>query len=145
MAVSVSAKQLNAQTIGNVGLYFICYKPSRAGWNAMPTARNAKGVDILVYSQDAKRTHAIQVKTLSQRAPVPLGTHLNNLFGDWFVICRNVATESPECFVLTPGEVRELAHRGEKEGRVSFWLQPKQYEGALFHEAWHRIGNGFAC
>ena len=144
MADAAGTERLSAQTVGNAGLYFICYKLSRAGWNVMPTARNAKGVDVLVYSQDAKRTHTIQVKTLSRRAPVPLGIHLNGLFGDWFVICRNVATESPECFVLTPGEVRELAHRGEKEGRISFWLQPKQYESPSFHEAWHRIGNGLA-
>lgn len=124
-ASATTTEQLNAQTVGNVGLYFVCYKLSRSGWNVMPTARNAKGVDVLIYSQNAAKTHTIQVKTLSRRAPVPLGTHLNGLFGDFFVICRNVSTESPECFVLTPGEVRDLAHRGEKDGRVSYWLQPK--------------------
>ena len=143
-ANATTAEQLNAQTVGNVGLYFVCYKLSRSGWNVMPTARNAKGVDVLIYSQNAAKTHTIQVKTLSRRAPVPLGTHLNGLFGDFFVICRNVSTESPECFVLTPSEVRDLAHRGEKDGRVSYWLQPKQYENATYHEAWHRIGKGFA-
>jgi hypothetical protein len=108
----------------------------------MPTARNARGIDVLVYSQDASRTHTVQVKTLSKRAPVPLGTHLDRLFGDFFVICSKVATEAPECFVLTPEEVRELAHRGVKEERVSFWLQPKQYEVPAFREAWDRIGFG---
>lgn len=138
----MNTEQLNAQTVGNIRLYFVCYKLSRSGWNVMPTARNAKGVDILINSQSAARTHTIQVKTLSRRAPVPLGTHLNGLFGDFFVICRNVSTESPECFVLTPDEVRDLAHRGEKDGRVSYWLQPKQYENPTFREAWNRIGSG---
>ena len=40
----------------------------------MPTARNARGIDVLIYSQDATRTHTIQVKALSRRSPVPLGT-----------------------------------------------------------------------
>jgi hypothetical protein len=108
----------------------------------MPTARNARGIDILIYSRDAKRTHTIQVKALSKRAPVPLGSHLDNLFGDYFVICTKVATAVPECYVLTPVEVRNHAHRGEKEGRVSYWLQPKQYETPRFREAWQRVGYG---
>jgi hypothetical protein len=108
----------------------------------MPTARNARGIDVLVYSQDAKRTRTIQVKTLSKRAPVPLGANLDGLIGDFFVICRNVSSEAPECFVLTPAEVRGIAHRGEKDARISYWLQPKEYEGPGFREAWHRIGVG---
>jgi len=74
----------------------------------MPTARNAKGVDILVYSHDAARNLSIQVKALSRRAPVPLGTTLDNLFADYVVICRKVIEEQPECFVLTPDEIRKL-------------------------------------
>jgi hypothetical protein len=130
------------QAVGNVGLYYVCYRLSCLGWNVMPTTRNARGVDILIYSQDASRTAAIQVKALSRRSPVPLGTRLESLFGDFFVVCRNVASERPECFVLTPAEVRQLAHRGEKDGKVSFWLQPKDYETEKFREAWSRVGSG---
>jgi len=132
----------NNQVVGNVGLFYVCYRLSREGWNVMPTARNARGIDILVYSQDAKRTHAIQVKALSRPSPVPLGRTLDSLFGDFLIVCRNVALEKPECFVLTPTEVREMAHRGEKNGKITFWLQPKQYEQTDFHEAWKRIGSG---
>jgi len=132
------------QTVGNVGLYYVCYRLSRIGWNVMPTARNARGIDLLIYSSDATRTLTLQVKALSKRPPVPLGAHLDNLFGDFFIVCTKVATDVPECFVLTPSEVRKLAHRGEKEDRISFWLQPKQYEAAEFRDAWHRIGNGYA-
>ena len=108
----------------------------------MPTARNARGIDILIYSQDANRTHTVQVKTLSRRSPVPLGGKLEGLFGDFFIVCRNVALEMPECFVLTPPEVRALAHKGEKDGKTSYWLQPKQYETLQFRDKWDRIGRG---
>jgi hypothetical protein len=49
---------------------------------------------------------------------------------------------NPVCFVMKQEEVKQLAHRGEKEGRVSYWLQPNQYDTDHFREAWDRIGRG---
>ena len=89
------------------------------------------------------RKLTIQVKALSKVSPVPLGTKLTNLFGDFFIICRKLETTEPECFVLTPAEVAALAHRGEKEDKVSFWLQPKRYAIDEYREKWERIGTGF--
>jgi hypothetical protein len=130
--------RLNPQVVSNVGLYFVCYKLSLLGWNVMPTARNARGIDVVAYSQDATRTCTIQVKALSKRAPVPLGPTLDKLLGDFFIVCSKIAS-SPECFVLTPSEVRSLAHRGEKDGRISHWLQPREYEAREYRDAWHRL------
>jgi hypothetical protein len=65
-------RKLTTQNVGNVGLYYVCYQLSRRGWNVMPTARNARGVDVVIYNQDATRTHTLQVKTLSKRYGVPL-------------------------------------------------------------------------
>jgi hypothetical protein len=130
------------QTVGNVGLYYTCYRLSRLGWNVMPTARNARGIDILIYSEDGARTRTIQVKSLSNRSPVPLGNKLDNLFADFVVICRYVLRDQPECFILTPTECKQLAHRGVKGDKVSFWLQPKQYEAEAFREQWERVGPG---
>jgi hypothetical protein len=133
---------LDNQTVGNVGLYFTCYRLSRLGWNVMPTARNAKGVDILAYCQDASHKLTIQVKSLSNRSPVPLGNKLDHLFADFVVICRYVARDVPECFILTPGEVKQRAHEGVKGEKVSYWLQPKQYESDEFRNRWDRNGSG---
>ncbi|MEQ1836240.1 MAG: hypothetical protein ABL862_07370, partial [Candidatus Nitrotoga sp.] len=58
----------------------------------------------------------------------------------WVIV--NQLTSKPTAYVLTPKEVIERAHRGEKEGRVTFWLQPNDYEHESFHEAWNRIGHG---
>lgn len=38
----------NQQTVGNIGLFYVCYRLSRLGWNVMPTSRNARGVDIVL-------------------------------------------------------------------------------------------------
>ncbi len=133
---------LDPQLTGNVGLYYCCYRLSLLGWNVMPTARNARGVDIIAYSRDASRFVGVQVKALSKRNPVPLGTSLDKIMGDFWVIVNKVATPTPSAFILLPSEVRERAHRGEKDGRVSFWLQPADYEQDQFREAWERIGHG---
>ena len=55
-------------------MYYVCYQLSRRGLNAMPTARNARGVDVIAYDRGATRMIALQVKTLSKRDPVPLGS-----------------------------------------------------------------------
>ncbi len=133
---------LDPQLTGNVGLYYCCYRLSLLGWNVMPTARNARGVDIIAYSRDASRFVGVQVKALSKRNPVPLGTSLDKIMGDFWVIVNKVATPTPSAFILLPSEVRERAHRGEKDGRVSYWLQPADYEQDQFREAWERIGHG---
>jgi len=133
---------LDPQLTGNVGLYYCCYRLSLLGWNVMPTARNARGVDIIAYSRDASRFVGVQVKALSKRNPVPLGTSLDKIMGDWWLIVNKVASPSPSAFILLPSEVRERAHRGEKDGRVSYWLQPGAYEQEPFREAWERIGHG---
>ena len=130
---------LNPQLTGNVGLYYCCYRLSLLGWNVMPTARNARGVDIIAYSRDASRFVGVQVKSLSKRNPVPLGPSLDKIIGDFWVIVNKVATPTPSAFILLPSEVRERAQRGEKEGRVSYWLQPGDYEQESFREAWERI------
>lgn len=133
---------LHPQLTGNVGLYYCCYRLSLLGWNVMPTARNARGVDIIAYSRDASRFVGVQVKALSKRNPVPLGGSPDKIMGDFWVIVNKVATPTPAAFVLLPSEVRERAHRGEKDGRVSYWLQPGDYEQGPFREAWERIGHG---
>ena len=128
----------NQQIVGNIGLYYVCYKLSRMGWNAMPTARNARGVDIIAYNFDCSRMISIQVKALSRKNPVPLGTSLDRVMGDFWVIVNDVVND-PKSYILFPSEVKDLAHRGEKQGRISFWLQPSAYCIDKFYEAWNRI------
>ena len=132
---------LGPQVTGNVGLYYCCYKLSLLDWNVMPTARNARGVDIIAYNTDASRFLGIQVKSLSKRNPVPLGPSLDKCMGDFWVIVNKVASDTPSAFVLTPAEVKERAVR-TKSGTVQYFLQPPGYDQPQFKEAWARIGHG---
>jgi hypothetical protein len=61
--------------------------------------------------------------------------------GDFWVIVNDVL-EIPNAFVMLPSEVKENVHRGERDGRVSYWLQPSSYDKEEYREAWNRIGRG---
>ena len=68
------------QTIVNVGLHFACYQLSRRRWNVMPTARNPRGMEVLLYSQDASWKLSVQVKALCRSSPVPTSLSAQNRF-----------------------------------------------------------------
>ena len=127
---------------GNVGLYYTCYKLSKMGWNVMPTSRNARGIDIVAYNSDGSCFKGIQVKSLSKKNPVTIGPNLDKIMGDFWVIVNNVL-EKPNAFIMLPSEVRERVHRGEKDDRISYWLQPASYDRDEYREAWGRIGYAY--
>ena len=132
-----TGRKINQQIVGNVGLYYCCYQLSLRGWNVMPTARNARGIDIVAYNDNG--FVGIQVKSLSKKSPVPLGTDLSKISGDFWVIVNELESGQPKVFVLTPDEVRNMHHKGEKEDKVSYWLQPKHYMTSEFGDKWERI------
>ncbi len=90
----------NNQMVGNIGLFYTCYRLSKLGWNAMPTSRNARGIDIIMYGQDGLKKHTVQIKSLTKKSPVPIGKNLESLFADYLIICKNVF-DNPEMFVTT--------------------------------------------
>lgn len=128
--------KLDNQVTGNIGLYYVCYTLSRKGWNVMPTARNARGIDIVAYYKSGTQFIGIQVKTVADRYPVGVGVSLGNVMGDYWIIVNNVAKEAkePNAFVLLPEEVKSLAVRD-----TQYWLEPKAYDIPEFKEAWDRI------
>ena len=128
------------QIVGNIGLYYVCFKLSELGWNVMPTSRNARGIDVICFSMDGTRMLTIQVKSLSKRNPVPLGTGLDKIIGDFWIIVNSLDTGKPLTYILLSHEVRAMARRVEKEARVSYWLVPKKYAVDEFEEKWQRIG-----
>lgn len=66
---SQQPSRLDPQITGNVGLYYCCYRLSLMGWNVMPTARNARGVDLIAYDHDASRMISIQVSPPDEYSP----------------------------------------------------------------------------
>ena len=129
------------QLVGNVGLYYVCYKLSQLGWNVLQTSRNAKGVDIIIYNQDATKTRTIQVKSLRRRDSVPIGRNPDSMFADIVVLCTKVLSENPTTYVLRKKEFHSLVKYSMIAGEKMWWLQPVDYE--TFQDKWNKIGMGF--
>ena len=130
--------KLPPQIVGNMGLYWTCFRLSERGWNVLPTSRNTRGIDIICFREDGRDTRSIQVKSLSQRPAVPLGLDLDKIMGDFWVIVTSLATGKPRTYILTPEEVRARAVR-DKGGKKAYWLQPASYGAVEFEEKWNRI------
>jgi hypothetical protein len=127
------------QLTGNVGLYFVCYRLSQCGWNAIPTSRNARGIDVVAYNA-AGDCKLLQVKTVSRRNAVSLGTSLENITGDFWIIVALGHGDGPICFVMLPTEVKQRATTDEG-GKQASWLAHKDFFlGDEFRERWDRIG-----
>ena len=126
------------QIVGNIGLYYACYELSRRGWNAMPTARNARGVDIVIYNQKGTESHTVQVKSLSKRNPAPFGSTLHTLIAEYIFVVNNVV-ETPNIFIVDTPTARSRIREENKDGKKSYWFQPKDYEE--FKDNWDIIKN----
>lgn len=132
---------MSNQIIGNAGLYYACYSLSLRGWNAIPTSRNARGVDIVAYDTDCKRVVGLQVKTLSNVTAVPLGKSIDRLIGHFWIIVTSVVSGRPITYIMRPDEVQAGAlKRDNPEKRISYWLPVREYDRPEFREAWPRIG-----
>ncbi len=119
MKTSKSSNQIT----GNTGLFYVCYELSKRGWNVLPTSRNTVGIDIVIYNQDGSLKHTIQVKTLSKKAPIPLGKKPDYWIADLIMICLLDAS-IPKIYILSTNEIKEREdvknqdHKGKAKG---FW------------------------
>ena len=102
----------------------------------MPTARNARGIDIIAYSPDGKTFLGIQVKTLSKRNPIPVGSSLDKVMGDFWIVVTKAAEPIPVAYIFTPDEIRSMAHMGGS----TWWVEPPLYDKPTYRDNWDRIG-----
>ena len=128
--------KLPPRLVRNAGVFYVCHRLSQMGWNATPTTGYSSGPNVVIDSEDAERTWRLKVRSLSKRAPVPLGKD-PNINVDWVIVCTRVREENPRCYVLTSGEVSKLANR-DKRG-PNYWLEIAQYDTEEFAERWDRI------
>jgi hypothetical protein len=137
----------NKQITGNAGLFYVAYKLSTMGWNVLPTSRNAKGIDIVAYSEDFKVIRKIQVKSFSKIQAVSFGRDKETLPADFYVMVSHVYTK-PEAYILTAEDVRGLL----TQNKSGYWLEikgsskepEKGFKKEEFKEKWDKIGYGWA-
>ena len=140
--------KLPNQVIGNIGLYYICYELSKRGWNVLPTSRNTRGVDLIIYNQNANIMHTAQIKTLSKKTPIPLGKNLDNLIAEFIMVCV-LEAEKPQVFVFTTEEMKQ---REDIQGKIDkgkgkgFWAvnNNRAWDELLQSKLnnWELIGDG---
>jgi hypothetical protein len=138
-----SHNRLNNQIVSDAGMYYVSYRLSLHGWNVMPTARNARGIDLVIYSQDCATTHTIQVKSLASLLPVPLGKRGARFLAESVIICAEVVNEQPRCFILTRAEAEGYAQKNSSGRKISYWLPRKNYICEEYENQWCRIGTGY--
>jgi hypothetical protein len=51
-----------------------------------------------------------------------------------------VFDEKPEIFIVKSNEVKDGIHKGKKDNKISYWLEPKDYE--KYKDKWDTIGDG---
>lgn len=100
--------------------------------------KREKGIDVIAYKGD--NFVSVQVKTLSKENPVPLGNNLEKILKNsgkyWVVVVLNKERKPNEAFVMLREEIK-AQERKNKDGKVSFWLQPTEYK--IFKNCWDKI------
>ena len=122
--VEEAEEKKNNQITGNTGMYYVCYQLSRRKWNAMPTSRNAKGIDIVAYSNDEECV-GIQVKTITNPVNIYFGKKVEYIF-DYLVVVvinpfANLNDKAPVVYVLSKDETKHIMTQYGKD--MHYWLR----------------------
>jgi len=141
------------QITGNIGLYHVARELSLAGWNVMPTARNARGADLFAASEDERLVWPLQVKTHGGKPQdTPLGLNPEKLVTPWWVFVVLARTPGIACYLFSLEEIleRKVQDSGTRSGKPeherNFWFHRKYYTPGDEDEvkealnAWHRLG-----
>ena len=128
------------QVTGNVGLFFICYKLSRRGWNVLPTSRNARGIDVLAYGKHGEKFLTVQAKGYTRKAAIGPFKDKADVIADFYIVAWNVYY-SPLIYILSKDEVKSLLTR-DSDGK--YWVEHRDYDKPDFFEKWEKIGFGFS-
>ena len=140
----MSITQYQKQMTGNKALYYVCYKLSELGWNAIPTARNAAGVDILCVNEEGSQTISVQVKGRGKRdRALSIPPSRDRIMGDFWIVVTELDCGTPTCYILLPDEIEEgRESQTNKNGKISH-LFARSYCIEPFKERWERLGSGF--
>ena len=134
------SKKWNKQKSGNVGLYYVAYELERRGWNVLITSRNAKGPDMIVYSQSGKKVWTIQVKSsrIKKDRPRNLGKSMVNFqMSEFVVLCTGVQTDSPDLFIAKTTKLWKLG----KNTEGGHYVNPSDY--SRFKDRFESLGNPY--
>lgn len=137
--MSESHHRSDKKSVRRAALHYVANRLSQCGMTVERPDRGDSSFDLLVKSDAKTRRASIKVRSLSKVSAVGLGLDFDHMAADFLVVCCNLALNTPECFVLSRDEVHALANRNEKDGRVSYWLEIRDYRTGSFRDRWDRI------
>ena len=133
-----------AQNSGMQGVYLVAAALSRQGLIVSPTARNAKGADLLVTDEECQSAFSVQVKTNRTRSKFWLvGEHARRLKAESHIyVLVNLldAAGSFEAWVVPSVSLAPLVKK--QDARASTWWYVEQADLESFREAWHTFSPG---
>ena len=141
------------QMTSNIGVYHVCRKLSELGWNANPIEpRRMNARNLIRCESEAGGVICVQVKSLSGQGNAVGAAAPDRIAGDYWVIVRNVASGTPECYILLTDEIKaNITTETNRQGRISYFFdfrvgqsRSSRYDIEPFKEAWEWIGSGFA-
>lgn len=124
-------RSINKALIGQYGVYHVASILCWMGYNAVPTSRNTKAVDLIVHNPRNDKAVGIQVKTMRQQ-------HKKDPSKDFYAVMNVIPAEmdkvknkfsNPFVFVYIP--------MGEKPNPRCF-IVPKEEVFKLCEEHWKR-------
>ena len=113
------------QLTGNIGLFYAAHKLARRGWNVLITSRNAKGPDMIIYSQNGKLSHTIQVKASGDHGQVTIHESQSFLMSEFVIVVYDVYDDTKEHpMYITETTNLHLLGIGQKGG---CWINPTKW------------------
>ena len=142
------------QMTSNIGVYHVCCKLSELGWNANPIEPRKMNASnrIRCENEDSSRVIFVQVRSQSGRDSAISTPSPDKITGDYWVIVQNVASGTPECYILLPDEIKaNITTETNRNGKISYFFdftigqsRSSKYDIEPFKEEWEWIGSGFA-
>jgi hypothetical protein len=119
------------------GEYFVAAELYRRGYSVGMTIGNAKAVDL--FAEKKGKTHQVQVKTIINKKSGGWPIRKKQLLKDVFYVFVNLNdVDSPEYYILQPGDAKPLINDYEESGRGV--LQLGKIKGKKeFMNRWDRI------
>ena len=136
------------QITGKLGLYHVCYKLSKLGWEVIPISENTTANRIRCNNEDSSKTISIQVRSRRTQDYAISISNPNKIFGDFWIIALNTSLDlskchTPECYILSATEIaNKIVTQINKKGEIVHFLDRK-FNIEPFKENWERIGSGF--
>jgi len=145
-------RKLDNALVGAAGVHFVASELSLRGLIALPTIRNAPGIDLLVTSASGDWHANLQVKASQYRVNFwPISARYNQFSGpgNFYVFVRYLKAEARfEAFLETADRViadsraaaDEARRRGNKEW-APWWPLPKDEDAIQrVRRQWHEFG-----